>query len=78
MVQFPRTAQPTHPANRSYADEMPAEERVRKDLYTRYHRNTIQRVSFSPSLPCAPARASRSVTSLFLGKLLTSSILAAR
>jgi hypothetical protein len=43
MVQFPRTAQPSKPANRSYESDEPAGARVRRDLYTRYHRNTIQR-----------------------------------
>ena len=34
MVQFPRTSQPKHPANRSYEreDEDP-DESIRKDLY---------------------------------------------
>ena len=44
MVQFPRTSQPRHPANRSY--ERDAEDpldSIKKDLYTRWHKNTVQR-----------------------------------
>ena len=43
MVHFPRPANPRSPANRSYEDSRPASERLREDLHSKYHRNTIQR-----------------------------------
>ena len=44
MVQFPRAASNKNPANRSYERlGEDVDESVKKDLYTRWHRNTIQR-----------------------------------
>ena len=64
MVQFPRAASNKNPANRSYERlGEDVDESVKKDLYTRWHRNTIQRdlidagCELLPSLCCALLRA---------------------